>query len=221
MKKVSNLVLGLLVTLALTSCSETSISPGSEASVLPVQIIGHSLVFRDEGPSTDFSALVRNPNSDLSLEVSEITVVALDAFDAVVGKATLSVFFLAPGAENVVDFRFYADVRDVEISVDKNPSVSAVPNPAVVPDSALSDLRMSHYDSGYNYAYVGTSVQIPADIEYPEVQQCAAVFSESGVFLAGNCELHEVIPGRKNGIENIVQIPPGTVPATSKRFLSF
>ena len=213
--------LSIVALLSVSGCSQAPLAAISEKVALPVEIVGQSLVFSDSGPSTSFSALVRNPNADLGIEINEISVTALDEFGAVVGQADLNVFFLSPGAEGIVETRFDFDVREVEVTVDQNPAVMTGPNTAVIAEDAISDLRIDYSPGFYNYAYVRSSVQIPDDVEYPEIQACAAVFSSNGEFLAGRCDLHEVLPGRKNGIETAVKLPPGTTPTTAKRFFSY
>lgn len=213
----------LLVLLSVSGCSDQAAKQVEVETVnnaLPIEIIDYSFVFRAAGPYTAFSALVINPNSDVTIDQNDVDIIAVDDDDVVLGQYTLSVFSLAPNTQGVLEATFDGDVKDVEISVLKPSSTSKGSSVNVIPESSFSKIDFEyypHYDAGTATA----ALTIPNDPTTTQVNACVAIFSAKGKFLAGDCDVHDVIPGRKNGLDIYIFLPPGSRPGEVKYFATY
>jgi hypothetical protein len=213
-------ILILPLILALSGCSQPSASPAPEIQAMSIEIIDYSLYFEPAGPYTRFSALVVNPNEDVTIESNIISIVALDKNDAVVGQYEAIATFVGPGSNGIVSKDFEGDVRTVELTVEKPTSVAAGVSESFISSSEFSDMELDgwdYYDSGFARA----SIELPAEPAATQLNVCAGLFSKEGVFLAGDCEIQEVIPGRKNGVSVYVFVPDNAVPRKVQFFGSY
>jgi hypothetical protein len=215
-------IIGLLIAfcLTITGCgAEVDGEKRDTAEYLPGVIEGYSIIFEPAGPYTSFSALVKNPNTDVALEMSSFEITGLAEDGSVVEQLVLTTSAIEPGGQGILAGTFQDKVSEVEILADVQ-KYSNTAQASIVPQLEMSNLDFeyySHYDAGDAKA----SFKIPSDALSSVVKACAAIFDKKGKFLSADCALKDVVLGRKNRPSVYVTLPAGTKPDHMKFFVNY